>query len=126
MKNFMILIICLLVLISSGVAQLNYLNTTSKYLISDTYYIENLVKNGNYKGALEHYDSLETTWNNMSDVWGIFINYSETDEFKEYLVCLKKYLELEDDEGIYINVALIVSKLEGIVYKQELHIESIL
>lgn len=125
MKNFMILALCLIILVTSSVMQLNYLCSTSKYLISDVEYIENLVRNGSYNKALNHCSQLENTWENMSNMWGVFINYSETDILKEHMVRLKESIEIEDESSVYVNVALIINKLKGVVRKQEPHLESV-
>ena len=125
MRNLIILVISLVILIGSGLIQLNYLNNSSQYLISDVEYIENLINNNDFKEANNHYDKLHNTWENMSNVWCIFIHNNETETLKEYMVELEKNIELENKNNVYLGCSQIINKLENIVEKQKLLIENV-
>ena len=125
MRNFIILTISLIALISFGVIQLNYLNSTSKYLIADARYIENLVNNDNFKEAKKHMEVLNSTWDNMNSIWCIFIHHNETEGLKEQMVNLEKSIELENKENTFISSSQIINKLENIVRKQNVLIENV-
>ena len=119
MRNFIILII------GCGIIQLNYLSTTSRYLISDANYIENLVKNDNFKEAKKHMEKLNSTWDHMNSIWCIFIHHNETEDLKEYMVSLEKSIELENKESTYLASSQIINKLENIVRKQNVLMENV-
>ena len=125
MRNFIILTICLIFLVGSGILQLSYLNSSSKYLISDVEYIQNLVDNNKFKEAKEHYENLNKTWNNMSNIWCIFIHHNETEALKEYMVNFERYIDLKNKENIYVMSGQITNKLESIIKKQNICIDNV-
>ena len=125
MRNFITLGICLITLIVFGIIQLNYLDETSKYLISDAKYIENLVNNDNFEEAKKHMDNLNSTWDNMNSIWCIFIHHNETESLKEYMVSLEKYIEIKNKDNVFLSSSQIINKLENIVRKQNILLENV-
>ena len=48
MKQTIIMIICVIILIGGGIAEIKYLDKTSVFLSSDMDYIKNAIENDNY------------------------------------------------------------------------------
>ncbi len=125
MRNAVIFLAVAILLIVSGIMQLNYLEDSSNYLIGDVNYIKNLVYNNDFSGAKDHMNEFEDTWNNMSNIWCIFIHHNETEELKRSMTNLKTSLELENNESAYMSIDEIIDKLKQITRKQEVRAENV-
>ena len=110
-KQIIILVISLVGLVYCGIWELNYLEKTAMYLKSDINNIRNLVQNENFEMALNDYNNLEKTWNDMSSLWNIFINHDRIDYLEESMVMLKANIKIhKKDEAIELT-----GKMERIV-----------
>lgn len=105
MKQTVMLIISTTVLIIAGIWELNYLDDSSMYILSDIDYSKNAINNNNFKLAQEHIKSIEDTWDSMSNVWSIFIDHSEINSIEDALSMYSSYIEQNDKEQslVYAN-----------------------
>lgn|SRR5574344_425790 len=126
MKQWLTLIICILLLVISGVWQINYLDKTADYTLSDIEYVKNCADNGNFELAKEGTENIERTWNNVKTVWHIFVDSSEVDKVEEHITQLKSYIDEEDKEQIIANANELNRVVNYIVKKQEIKIGNIL
>lgn len=101
MKQWIILIISLLILFLSGIWEINYLKNSSIYALSDLEYSRNLVQNGNFNLANEQINSIDDSWKNIKNVWSIFVDHTEIGNIDERILKYKSCVELKDkDESI--------------------------
>ncbi|MEG1705346.1 MAG: DUF4363 family protein [Clostridia bacterium] len=124
-KNVITLILSIIILISAGIWQIDYLNKTSMYAMSDTEYIKNLIQNDNFKLANEHIKELENTWNGMKDTWNIFVTHDEIDDVEEAMTNFKMYTLQENKEEALVYAQQIHQNLNHIAKNQQVRFENI-
>jgi hypothetical protein len=125
MRNFIVLIVALIILIAAGIWQINYIEESSTYATSDVEYITNLIRNNNFTEASKQVDVLEKTWKDMSNIWNIFIIHDEIDNIQEVLVNFKMYTKLEDKEEALVYSELLIQNFTHISKKQKIRIENV-
>ena len=98
MKQTIIMIICVIILIGGGIAEIKYLDKTSVFLSSDMDYIKNAIENDNYELANKQMEKSFKTWTDTKKVWNVFIIHEEVDDIEEALIELKEYLKFENKD----------------------------
>lgn len=126
MKQVWILIISIMILVTAGICEIKFLNNSSKYLKADLDYIENAVLNNNYQLAKSQLDNTFSSWNELKDVWHIFITSEEIDAINSNIIELKHYLEYEEEEDSLIAIEQIKSSITHCITRQNLRIDNIL
>ena len=126
MKQVWILIISIMILVTAGICEIKFLNNSSKYLKADLDYIENAVLNNNYQLAKSQFDNTFSSWNELKDVWHIFITSEEIDAINSNIIELKHYLEYEEEEDSLIAIEQIKSSITHCITRQNLRIDNIL
>lgn len=126
MKQWLILIISLLILIFAGVYEINYLENTSKYILSDVRYAKQLVDLKNIEMAKDHFNSLKSTWDNLKQPWGIFIDHEEIGYLDEAITSYKAYLDKNNAADAYVMICEVERLIYHTVGKQEIEIGNIL
>lgn len=126
MKQFIILVLAILVIIFSGIWETRYLDQTSKYAISDIEYAKNAVLNDDYDLAKEHVKEIENTWNNMKVLWKIFTTHEEIDKIEEKLISYKISIEQKNKEDVIMYSEKLYNEFRSIVESHRLLIENVL
>jgi hypothetical protein len=98
MKQVIILIAVTVILILSGIWEIKYFDESSQYVLSDVGYIKNAVANNNFKLAKAHIAELNKTWDDVKNVWSMFIEHQEIDNIEEAMMKFKSYVETENKE----------------------------
>ncbi len=126
MKQTIIMIICVIILIGGGIAEIKYLDKTSVFLSSDMDYIKNAIENDNYELANKQMEKSFKTWTDTKKVWNVFIIHEEVDDIEEALIELKEYLKFENKEECIVALEKVKKDLEHSVKRQEISIDNIL
>ena len=98
MKQWIILIVCIILLLLTGMWQICYLEKTARYTLSDIEYVKNSAINENFDMAKEGIENVEKTWNSVKTVWHMFVDSSEVDKVEEHITQIKSYIDEEDKE----------------------------
>ena len=72
MKQVGVMIICIIIVVVSGICEIKYLNKSSIYLMSDIEYIKNAINNNNYDLASEQSKTTYDSWCNIKK-YGIYL-----------------------------------------------------
>ncbi len=126
MKQWIILIVTLLLLLVCGLWEVNYLNKTSLYALSDIEYSENLVENGNFKLAKEQLNSIDDSWNSIRPVWSIFIDHDEIGKIEERILDFKSNVEAEDKEESIKAAKELKRIFNHVVNKQRVNVSNVI
>ena len=126
MKQWIILIVCVMLLLLAGIWQINYLEKSSRYTLADIEYVKNSAINENYLLAKEGINNVEKTWNSVKTVWHIFVDSNEVDKVEEHITQIKSYIDEEDKEEIIVNANELNRVMNYIVKKQEIKLGNIL
>lgn len=126
MKQIVIMLVCIVLIFSAGIAEIKYLNKTSIYLNSDIEYIKNAVENNNYELAAKQMETTYSSWQNIKSIWGIIILHDELDDIEEAIIELKENIKFEDENECLLAIEKIKSDIEHTVKRQKLCIDNIL
>ncbi len=126
MKQWLILIVSLIVLILSGIWEINYLKNSSIYALSDLEYSRNLVENGNFTLANEQINSIDDSWKNIKTVWSIFIDHEEIGNIDERILDYKTCIELKDKDEAIKAAKELERIFKHVVEKQEIRVGNII
>ncbi len=126
MKQVVVMIICIVIVVVSGVCEIKYLSKSSLYLMSDMEYIQNAINNNNYDLAISQSETTYNSWSDIKKVWNIFVNHEEIDDIETAMIDLKEHLKFENKEESLVAIEKIKSDLEHTVKRQKLSIDNIL
>lgn len=126
MKQWLILIVSLIILIFSGIWEINYLKNSSIYALSDLEYSRNLVENGNFTLANEQINSIDDSWKNIKSVWSIFIDHEEIGNIDERILDYKTCIELKDKEEAIKAAKELERIFRHVVEKQEIRVGNVI
>lgn len=125
MKQWLILIIAIALVVFGGIFEICYLERTSRYLLADVSYSKQALETENYNLAKDHYEALNSTWNNLKKVWSIYVDHDEIEDMDKSMLEYNVYLDKEDEEDAYTSVCEIQRKINHIVEKQQIHVGNI-
>lgn len=125
MRNWIILIIIAIILIGAGIWQINYVEESSAYAISDAEYAVTLVENNNFDAANKHINELENTWKDMKNIWSMFIIHDEIDKIEAALLNFKTYTKLNNKEEAIVYSEELIQVLNHISAKQKVKVENV-
>lgn len=125
MKQWIILIIAVALVIWSGFFEICYLEKTSRYLLSDVDYSKQALESDNINLAKSHYEPLDSTWQNLKQVWSIYVDHDEIEDMDKTILEYKLYLEQDSIEDSYISLCELERKINHIVEKQQVHIGNV-
>lgn len=126
MKQTIIMIICVIILIGGGIAEIKYLEKTSVFLSSDMDYIKNAIENDNYELANKQMEKSFKSWTDTKTLWNMFIIHEEIDDIEEALIELKEYLKFENKEECIVAIEKVKKDLEHSVKRQKVLLDNIL
>lgn len=124
-KQIITLVVSILTLIVLGIWEINYIENSSRYLLSDINYIENLVQNEEYELASDNFKNVENTWNELSGVWNIFVLHEEIDRVDEMIVDYKTYISQKDKQNAMVESNGLKRVIEHIVQNQKVLVDNI-
>lgn len=126
MKQWIILIVCVILLLLTGMWQICYLEKAARYTLSDIEYVKNSAINENFDMAKEGIENVEKTWNSVKTVWHMFVDSNEVDKVEEHITQIKSYIDEEDKEEVIVNANELNRVLNYIVKKQQVKIGNVL
>ena len=126
MKQFSIMIICIIVLVTGGIFEIKYLEKSSIYLSTDMDYIKSAINSDNFLLAKEQIDKSWQTWESLKNTWNMFIIHEEIDDIDDAMIELKEYINYENKEECIIAIEKVKRNLEHTVKRQELKIDNVL
>ncbi len=126
MKQFSIMIICIIVLVTGGIFEIKYLEKSSIYLSTDMDYIKSAINSDNFLLAKEQIDKSWHTWESLKNTWNMFIIHEEIDDIDDAMIELKEYINYENKEECIVAIEKVKRNLEHTVKRQELKIDNVL
>lgn len=125
LKQILILSISSVILIFSGIWEIKYIESSSKYILSDIQYSKNALKNNNFELAKNHIEKLEDTWNNIKKIWNVFVLQEEIDEVDNVIATYKIHTQYDNIENSMADCDLLIRMVEDIVQKHKISYENI-
>ena len=125
LKQVIIFLISSAIIIFSGIWEIKYLENSSRYILSDIQYSENALNNDNFELAKLHVERLEDTWNNIKNVWSMFVVQEDIEEIESRITMYKIHTEYNDIEESIVDCDLLKGMIQSIVEKHKVNCNNI-
>ena len=126
MKQCIIIAVAIILVIILNIWQINYLKTTSRYVLTDINEIDNSVKREDYESVLKGVEELEKTWENIEPGWDIFGEHNDIEQIAEHIVSMKVYSKHADKEELVNEYKLLESLINHVVESEQLKFSNVL
>ena len=126
MKQTIIMVVCIFILVVGGVAEVKYLQKSSRYIMRDMDYIQNAIENDNFEFAKEQIEKSYDTWSKIKNIWNMFIVHDEIDDIEQSMIELREYIKFENTEECIVSISKVKEFLEQTVKRQEVRVDNIL
>lgn len=126
MKQYIIIGIALLIIITLNFWQASYLKDTSRYLLSDINEIDNSIKRLDFKAALKGVDELEQTWKNLQYMWDVFGEHNDVERISEHIKSIKVYAKHEDKEELVNEYTLLENLINHVIEAEQVNFSNVL
>lgn len=126
MKQYIITILCILIILIGGIFEIKYITKCATYLKYDLEYIKNATLNNNYEFAKEHMKDVKKIWNKEKVLWNIFVTNDESGDIGTEVNKLDEYIAQEDKNNIFIQIAILQDLLDDAILNHKIRIESII
>ena len=126
MKQYIIIVVAILVILSLNFWQSSYLEDTSRYLLADINEIDNSVQRQDFEAALKGAYGLEDTWKNVQNMWDIFGEHNDVERVTEHIDSIKVYAKYADKEELVNEYTLLEGLIKHIIDAEQINIGNIL
>lgn len=126
MKQCIIIAAAMILVVILNIWQLNYLKTTSRYMLTDINEIDNSVKRDDFKSALNGVEELERTWNSIESGWDVFGEHNDIEQISEHITSMKVYSKYEDKEELVNEYKLLEQLINHIIDSEKLEFSNVL
>ena len=126
MKQCIIIAAAMILVVILNIWQLNYLKTTSRYMLTDINEIDNSVKRDDFKSALNGVEELERTWNSIESGWDVFGEHNDIEQISEHITSMKVYSKYEDMEELVNQYKLLEQLINHIIDSEKLEFSNVL
>lgn len=126
MKQYVIIAFALVIIILLNIWQTNYLQQTSRYILTDINEIDNSVKRESFETALKGVEELEKTWDSIKSGWDIFGEHNDIEQISEHIQSMKVYAKYKDKEELVNEYKLLENLVEHIIESEQLKFNNVL
>lgn len=126
MKEYIIIGIAIIVIILLNFWQNSFLETTSRYILTDINEIDNSVKREDFEAALNGAYELEETWKNIQTGWDIFGEHNDIENISEHIESIKVYAKYADKEELVNEYTLLESLVKHVIEAEQVNFGNVL
>jgi signal transduction histidine kinase len=121
-----LLIIILLLLISGSIISYNYINSTSRNLVSQLENTEKAIENQKWTTAQEQLEQTQTKWHKTKFWWTILLNHHEIDNIELISQRLEQYILTQNKTLSLAEISALEMLFEHISDTEAVNVENIL
>lgn len=126
MRNIILLVIILTALISFGIWELNFVDSSADKLIEHCNDIKKFVIDENFEDAKREIDKFKKHWKKIHPVWDMLLDRQDIDDVNIYIKELECKVEVNDYEESLEKVVILKSSITQTKEKRQLIIQNIL
>lgn len=124
-KNAALAIVLVLLILGAGILVLGALDQSSKRLESHISLMENRMQSGDWKGAKESLQILESDWSKIKGTWAMLIDHIEIDNIDTSLSRAKQYIETQQYSLALAEASVLKQFVRHIPKKEGFNLENI-
>ena len=125
MKQICILITALLLIIGLHIFQNEYLDRTSKYLLTDLKSIDLALRREDFEEAKKQIVGLNKTWSGLQEYWDSFGEHDSIEEITESMSTLENYIKLEEKTEAIIEANNVKSNIHFVLQGEKVSIGNV-
>lgn len=125
MKQFCILMTAFLLIIGLHIFQNEYLDRTSKYLLTDLKSLELAIRREDFEEAKQLASELNKTWKGLQEYWDSFGEHDSVEDITESLSTLENYIKLEEKTESVIQANNVKSNIHFVLAGEKVSIGNI-
>ncbi|MBQ8044048.1 MAG: DUF4363 family protein [Clostridia bacterium] len=126
MKEYIIIGVAIAIILVLNFWQNSYLETTSRYILTDINEIENSVKREDFDSALKGAYELERTWDSVEFGWDIFGEHNDIESITEHIESIKVYAEYKDKEELVNEYTLLENLVNHVIEAEQVNFGNVL
>lgn len=126
MKQIIILIISVIISLSAGLYEINYLKNTTKYFNADINHIKNKINSQDFEEADIYLNKVEKSWNKIKNIWDIFVNHEDINQIEEEMLSCKLDIKSQDKEDSLKSVERLKRDLNNIYERKKIKLQNII
>lgn len=126
MKQIIILIISVIISLSAGLYEINYLKNTTKYFNADINHIKNKINSQDFEEADIYLNKVEKSWNKIKNIWDIFVNHEDINQIEEEMLLCKLDIKSQDKEDSLKSVERLKRDLNNIYERKKIKLQNII
>lgn len=126
MKQIIILVISVIISLSAGLYEINYLKNTTKYFNADINHIKNKINSQDFEEADIYLNKVEKSWNKIKNIWDIFVNHEDINQIEEEMLSCKLDIKSQDKEDSLKSVERLKRDLNNIYERKKIKLQNII
>lgn len=125
MKQYIILIVALVMVIGLNIYQNMYLNKTGETLLNKIEVVEQNLESKKFENAYNEILKLEKEWKSKKNTWDIFTEHDDVEAFESHIASLKAFTKAEDYSESLNAVLVVKQRIKHILENESLSFATI-
>lgn len=126
MKQIIILIISVIIALSAGLYEINYLKNTTKYFNADINHIKNKIISQDFNEADIYLNKVEKSWDKIKNIWDIFVNHEDINQIEEEILSCKLNIKLKNKNDSIKSIEKLKKNLNNIYERKKIKLQNII
>ena len=126
MKQYIIIFLAIISIILLNIYQINFLETTSRYIFSDLEDIKNGVDRKDFDSVYLSTVELKKTFKNVEAGWDIFGEHDDVKEINQNISRMLVYAKYKEESELEMEIANLESLILHVVNAEKLSFSNVL
>ena len=126
MKQFVIVILALVIIVLLYFYQINFLETTSRYILADIEDITNAINRKDFDAVYESTKELRETFKNVEAGWDIFGEHDDVKQINENISRILVYAKYKKESDLSMEIANLEALITHVVNAEKLSFSNVL
>ena len=126
MRVILTIIIIVFLMFAGSLSSYNYINSTSKNLVTHLENVEKSVQDQKWNVAQEQMELTQTNWNKTKYWWTILLDHHEIDNIELSSLRLKQYLKAQDSTLSLAELSALEMLFEHIADTEAINLKNVL
>lgn len=125
MKQWIIIIVALVIIILFNFWQCTYLKETGKYLLSDINAIDNYLNSKKLNMLNAAILELESTWKDVEPYWDTFGEHDDIEKVEESIQSMKVYAKYQKDDELENEYTMLQTRILNVINTEKFALKNI-
>lgn len=126
MKQYVIVILAVVLIILLNIYQINYLESSSRYILSDLEDIKNAINRNDYEEVYLSTTQLKETFKNVESGWDIFGEHDDIKQINEHISRMLVYARYKEESDLAMEIANLETLITHVINAEKLSFSNVL